>query len=1357
MNKKLPAWIVLTVIAVVAALALAFTHDSTKDRIAALEAEKAVAVRQSLLPDAASFNKVEGVDAIAGATITTNAVVDAFNEAYAQLEGKAGTATASAKGFAGPVQVDIVTDETGVVTDMKIGQNADFNETAGFGLKAKEDAAFAQQFVGKSSAVAVGDFEGAVYEGVNADGEVIGYVTTTTVTGFAGPVEITVASDNEGLLYGINVGGAAFEETPGLGAKAKEAAFMDQFQGKQLPVDLTKNEGEIDAITAATITSSAVVRGVNQAGSAIGALAGFSIEPAASVNEMGGNRYNTATKGFAGNVYVELQLDDNGVITEIIIGDDSFAETAGYGAKAKEEAFYGQFIGKSGTIVYGEGVDAIAGATITSNAVLTSVNNILLYHEDPVAFAAAQAAEEEKAEEPAPAPVTGANEYAVKGEGLTGKIDIVVTMNDDGTIANVAVNGTDSDMDAAFLANCQNDAFLGQFVGKTIPVEGIDVVAGATVSSNGIINAVNTVEVAAAPAGNEYAVKGEGLTGKIDIVVTLNDDGTIANVAVNGTDSDMDAAFLANCQNDAFLGQFVGKTIPVEGIDVVAGATVSSNGIINAVNTVEVAAAPAGNEYAVKGEGLTGKIDIVVTLNDDGTIANVAVNGTDSDMDAAFLANCQNDAFLGQFVGKTIPVEGIDVVAGATVSSTGIINAVNTVVPAAAEEPAVEEPAAEEVTGTEYRASADGFTGLVTVAVVVAEDGTIAKVSVKGTDSEYDEAFVAKCETDAFLGQFVGKTIPVDGIDIVAGATASSNAIIAAVNSVKVVAEEPAVEEPAVAGTEYAVQGEGLTGKIDLTVTVAEDGTIAKVVVNGTDSDMDSAFLAKCDEAFLSQFVGKTIPVEGIDVVAGATVSSNGIIAAVNTIEAAAPAAPAAEETADKLVRSEIWTVGQGLTGQIELKVTVNADGTIAKVEVEGTDSEMDAAFLAKCDEAFLSQFVGKTIPVEGIDVVAGATVSSNGIINAVNTVAPAAAEEPAVEEPAVEEPAVEAKTGHAVASSQGFAGPVAVDVTVENGLITALKIGDEQFSETAGFGAKALEEAFVNQFIGKALPIEKTDIDAIAGATITTDAVIAALNKAYEKVGAEEEAPAVEAPAAEEVKGTEVKGTAQGFIDPVNVTVIVAEDGTIAKVTVEDSTSATDAAFVHKCQEDAFVSQFVGKTAPVAEEDITVITGATASSKAVVAAVNNAAASLAPVVEEPAVEEPAAEEPVAEEPAAEEPVAEEPAVEEPAVAAVTSAKAAADTLGKFYARHTVQGFAGPVTVLVNVDNNGKICMIEIGSEQFAETEGFGMKALEEAFVNQFIGKTCPVQAADIDAIAGATITTNAVLEALNAAYDLVK
>jgi len=508
-------------------------------------------------------------------------------------------------------------------------------------------------------------------------------------------------------------------------------------------------------------------------------------------------------------------------------------------------------------------------------------------------------------------------------------------------------------------------------VGKTIPVEGIDVVAGATVSSNGIIAAVNTVVPAAPAAGNEYAVTGNGLTGKIDIVVTLNDDGTIAKVDVKGTDSAMDEAFLANCQTEAFLGQFVGKSIPVEGIDVVAGATVSSNGIIAAVNTVEVAApaapeAPAaeevtGTEYRATGNGFTGLITVAVTVADDGTINKVAIKGTDSEYDEAFVGMCDNDAFLGQFVGKTIPVDGIDTVAGATASSKAIVEAVNKVVPVAPAAP--EAPTA----GTEYSVTGNGLTGKIDIVVTVAEDGTIAKVDVKGTDSDMDASFLAKCD-EAFLNQFVGKTIPVSGIDTVAGATVSSNAIIEAVNTV-------APAAPA-ATTEHAVQGNGLTGKIDIVVTLNADGTIAKVDVKGTDSDMDASFLAKCDEAFLNQFVGKTIPVSGIDTVAGATVSSNAIIEAVNTV---APAAPAA--TTEHAVQ------GNGLTGKIDIVVTLNADGTIAKVDVKGTDSDMDASFLAKCDEAFLNQFVGKTTPVSGIDTVAGATVSSNAIIEAVNTI----------------------------------------------------------------------------------------------------------------------------------------------------------------------------------------------------------------------------------------------------------------------------------------------------------------------------------------------------------------------------------
>lgn len=93
-----------------------------------------------------------------------------------------------------------------------------------------------------------------------ADGEAVGYVTQITVKGYGGEVEIMAGFDLDGVCTGISVGGANFSETPGLGAKAKDAAFTNQFQGQKAPIVLGES---VDAITAATITSTAVVNGVN--------------------------------------------------------------------------------------------------------------------------------------------------------------------------------------------------------------------------------------------------------------------------------------------------------------------------------------------------------------------------------------------------------------------------------------------------------------------------------------------------------------------------------------------------------------------------------------------------------------------------------------------------------------------------------------------------------------------------------------------------------------------------------------------------------------------------------------------------------------------------------------------------------------------------------------------------------------------------------------------------------------------------------------------------------------------------------------------------------------------------------------
>ncbi len=95
------------------------------------------------------------------------------------------------------------------------------------------------------------------------DGQAVGYVAQSTVRGYAGEIEVVVGMDLDGKLTGISVGGASFSETAGLGDKAKTPAFTGQFKGLTLPVTLRE---DVDAISGATITSTAVVLGVNQAG-----------------------------------------------------------------------------------------------------------------------------------------------------------------------------------------------------------------------------------------------------------------------------------------------------------------------------------------------------------------------------------------------------------------------------------------------------------------------------------------------------------------------------------------------------------------------------------------------------------------------------------------------------------------------------------------------------------------------------------------------------------------------------------------------------------------------------------------------------------------------------------------------------------------------------------------------------------------------------------------------------------------------------------------------------------------------------------------------------------------------------------
>ncbi|RJP72042.1 MAG: RnfABCDGE type electron transport complex subunit G [Candidatus Abyssobacteria bacterium SURF_17] len=121
------------------------------------------------------------------------------------------------------------------------------------------------------------EIEGREYYIGRLDGKFAGTAfTAVTNKGYSGPIEVVIAMDEVGeKIAGVRI--KSHSETPGLGANATqikygdiEPWFLAQFSGKEAQEARLKADdpnGEIDAITAATITSRAVTNCVQEAAS----------------------------------------------------------------------------------------------------------------------------------------------------------------------------------------------------------------------------------------------------------------------------------------------------------------------------------------------------------------------------------------------------------------------------------------------------------------------------------------------------------------------------------------------------------------------------------------------------------------------------------------------------------------------------------------------------------------------------------------------------------------------------------------------------------------------------------------------------------------------------------------------------------------------------------------------------------------------------------------------------------------------------------------------------------------------------------------------------------------------------------
>ena len=713
-RKQLPAYLILALIALAAALLLAVTNAITAGPIKAHEEAAQNAAFQSVM-EADSFSTMSIPD---GCNVTSlvEAKKDGKTIGYC--------AVSSAKGYGGNVAVTLGVDMDGKIVGCQIG-DTNFAETDGFGARWKEPAR-AEAFIGlsafggdtieaitgatvtsKAVLAASNDVLKCISHvlGKDVEGDVLAFgvkeekpVQTVELTGDVhqgkavgfgnGEVTARLTLNDDGTIAALVID--ASTQTPGFGTRCADEEFTAQFIGKSGPFALNEN---VDGLTGATVTSTAAVEAINAALTSP-AMAAEDLEPVATEAPAATDEpaaqtaeVKTATAaGYDGNEITVNVTDENGVITSLVV--DASTQTPGLGQKCAEEAFTSQFVGKSAPLTLGEGIDAVASATITSQAVVDAVNSL---------YAAA-----EPVEEPTEAPTATEEPAAQTAEvktataaGYDGNEITVNVTDDNGVITSLTVDA--STQTAGLGQKCAEEAFTAQFIGKSAPLtlgEGIDAVASATITSQAVVDAVNSLYAAAEPveepteaptateepAAQTAEVKTATAAGYDGNEITVNvtdDNGVITSLTVDA--STQTAGLGQKCAEEAFTSQFIGKSVPLtlgEGIDAVASATITSQAVVDAVNSLYAEAPAKVLTATVKGwhEG------VVVTVEID---KNHVITALTVDASGEFYAlggKCADEAFTSQFIGKSAPLTlgvDIDAVTGATLTSQAVVDAVN--------------------------------------------------------------------------------------------------------------------------------------------------------------------------------------------------------------------------------------------------------------------------------------------------------------------------------------------------------------------------------------------------------------------------------------------------------------------------------------------------------------------------------------------------------------------------------------------------------------------------------------------------------------------------------------------------------
>ena len=244
--------------------------------------------------------------------------------------------------------------------------------------------------------------------------------------------------------------------------------------------------------------------------------------------------------------------------------------------------------------------------------------------------------------------------------------------------------------------------------------------------------------------------------------------------------------------------------------------------------------------------------------------------------------------------------------------------------------------------------------------------------------------------------------------------------------------------------------------------------------------------VAMANQAYAETTTDKAAATETADKAATTETKADEKAATTDTKDAKADekAADTKDAAAATLKDGEYKASSKGIGGDVPVTVTVK-DGKIAKVEV-GENSETEGIGSKAIEQ--LPDAIVKANGTEGVDAVSGASVTSKAIFTAV---------EDCLNQAKGGTDAAAATTmadGEYKASAKGIGGDVPVTVTVKDGKIAKVEVGEN--SETQGIGSKAIEQ--LPDAIVKANGTE--GVDAVSGASVTSKAIFDAVNDCMEQ-----------------------------------------------------------------------------------------------------------------------------------------------------------------------------------------------------------------------------------------------------------------